>query len=140
MKKLQRMGALAGLIVTGVAMYAGTQLIASHYLEAGSEKVNKNKTICDYKGQEHVIKVHDNTLDPMHTDAKRCDSLTVVNADKQIRIMAFGVHEKHITYDGISEKNLDSGQQFTVTLNKTGTFKVHDHLQEEVGGTFTVKP
>lgn len=140
MKKLQRTAVLAGLVATGVVMYAGTQLIASQYLRADSEKVNNNQTMCTSKGQSHVIKVQNNTLDPLHTEAQRCDTLTVINADSKLRVMAFGVHEKHITYDGITEQGLDSGQQFTVTLNKTGTFKIHDHLQEEVGGTFTVKP
>ena len=87
----------------------------------------------------HTIVVKDDRADPVRLEMNRCDTLTVTNLDDVSREMAFGVHEKHLAYDGITEKVLNKGESFTVTLVQTGDFKVHDHEHDEVGATFLVK-
>ena len=87
----------------------------------------------------HEITIKNNKAEPEHVSANRCEVLKVTNLDTAGRLMAFGVHDKHMSYDGISEKALSKGQSFTVTLIQTGNFLVHDHDDEEVGSTFEVK-
>lgn len=67
-----------------------------------------------------------------------CDTLTFTNKDAIAREIAFGPHEHHVPYDGVAERVLNKNQSFTVTLNQTGNFRWHDHLHDEVEGTFAV--
>lgn len=76
---------------------------------------------------------------PSHVDAKRCDILTIANKDPKIREIAFGEHEQHIEYNGVTENEIDSSQSFSVVLSELGTYHVHDHYDESVSATFTVK-
>ena len=89
-------------------------------------------------GPVHVVTIQGGQVNPAHTDAKLCESLTIKNLDKQSRLMAFGPHEEHVPYNGIAERLLGQGESFTVTLNQAGSFRFHDHLDDEAQGTFSV--
>jgi hypothetical protein len=54
------------------------------------------------------------------------------------REIGFGVHDKHVAYDGISERILNQDESFTITLDKTGRYHWHDHFHDEVEGYFSV--
>lgn len=88
---------------------------------------------------EYVVTIQNGELNINNIQAKPCDVLTIVNADDQLRLMAFGIHEKHQTYGGVTEETLKPGEQMSVTLEQTGTYTFHDHLHDEVKGTFTVQ-
>lgn len=44
--------------------------------------------------------------------------LTIVNAGDRVRKMAFGIHDHHQSYNGVTEKLLKQGEQLTITLNQ----------------------
>ena len=138
MKKLTGVGIVVGLAVTGMGISAGVGYLTENYLKNEPKKTPVTVSDCKQKGKNHLITLQDDQMLPKHTEAKLCDTLTVVNRDPRVRLMAFGVHSRHIHYDGVSEKELETEQSFSVTLNQTGTYKVHDHLQDEVQGNFTV--
>lgn len=93
---------------------------------------------CTKTGRDHLVVIKNNQAVPQHTAGNACDRLTITNDDDKIRLMAFGAHDHHRPYDGTTEKVLDKGQSLSVTLDQTGTFKFHDHLDDTVQGTFTV--
>ncbi|HKR81512.1 MAG TPA: hypothetical protein VJR27_00760 [Candidatus Saccharimonadales bacterium] len=93
---------------------------------------------CQSQGAQHMVVIQDGQVTPAHTEAKLCDTLTITNNDNVGRVMAFGVHEQHQPYDGVTEQMLHQGDSFTVTLNRSGTYTFHDHLHDEVIGDFTV--
>lgn len=86
----------------------------------------------------HGVTIQNGQPMPARTKARRCDILTVTNQDPRLRLIAFGPHERHISYDGISEKLLAQGQSLTITLISTGTYTFHDHLDDGAQGSFTV--
>jgi len=86
----------------------------------------------------HYVVFENNKVTPEHTAAKLCDTLTITNKDPRLRLAAFGPHEHHISYDGVSEKVLNQGQNLTVTLIKAGNFTFHDHINDALRGSFTV--
>lgn len=88
----------------------------------------------------HKVLIRDDKVIPSHTTGSLCGTLTIVNLDSEVRLLAFGVHDKHQPYDGIGEKVLRRGQSLTVTLVQAGNFRFHDHIHDEVQGTFTVTP
>jgi hypothetical protein len=93
---------------------------------------------CSVHGTVHTITISGQTMVPDHINGKLCDQLNVINGDDELRLIAFGPHERHVAYDGIAEHALDAHQSFTVTLVQTGTFLIHDHIHDEVHGSFTV--
>lgn len=128
------------LIMLSVLVVALTSRLSSKYLP--SQKKSSNvlpATVgCNHSQTTHIVIIQDNTTSPEHIEALLCDKLTITNNDDKLRYIAFGVHNEHITYDGITEKNLKKGESFTVTLNQSGSYIFHDHNQEEVEATFTV--
>ncbi len=86
----------------------------------------------------HKVIIRNDVVTPSKTMAPICDTLTITNLDDRRRLVAFGPHEAHVPYDGITERLLDQGQSLTVTLVQVGSFRFHDHIQDEVQGTFVV--
>lgn len=86
----------------------------------------------------HLVSIRNDTATPQHTQAKLCDALTITNSDNRLLLIAFGPHEHHQPYDGVTERMLTNNQSLTITLNKAGTYTFHDHLQDKVKGVFTV--
>jgi plastocyanin len=135
MKKLKTAGFIIGLL----AIAAGTLYVTFAYSGKFLDKSKPTDTVdCQNKKTNHTVTIQNNTMDPAHTDAALCDTLTITNNDDSLRLIAFGEHDSHIAYDGVSEKTLKKGESFTITLNKPGTVIFHDHNQDEVEGDFTV--
>jgi hypothetical protein len=86
----------------------------------------------------HKVVIRDDKVIPQHTVADRCDTLTITNLDTRDRIIAFGEHDHHTAYDGVTERYVPQDGKVTVTLIQPGNFRFHDHVQDEVEGTFTV--
>lgn len=129
--------AVTGFVVVGAGIVTATLYLSNHYLD--NSQTSKSKVdSCPNKGTEHLVVVQNNAANPTHTDAKLCDTLTITNKDDKVRLMAFGEHENHQPYDGVTEKELSQDQSLTVTLNQAGTFQFHDHIGDIVQGSFTV--
>ena len=94
---------------------------------------------CQPGTTNHLVTIAGSNVMPAHVSAGKCDTMTIANQDDTRRLMAFGVHASHAPYDGIEERYLVKGQSMTVTLDQTGEFLFHDHLHDEVQGTFTVQ-
>jgi hypothetical protein len=123
---------LCAVAILGMAVF----MIAQNTLHADTPQA---VTACSTTGTTYTVYITNAQLSINDIHAKRCDTLTITNNDATLRIMAFGVHDKHLTYDGVTEKTLAQGQSLSVTLNQTGTFTFHDHLNDAVKGTFVVE-
>ncbi|MEK7059583.1 MAG: hypothetical protein AAB971_02400 [Patescibacteria group bacterium] len=137
------------LVLLGGGIYLATHYVADHYLsnrpkttdlrisrEVDSKDATKVK--CRSQGQAHVVEIRNNTASPALTQASRCDSLTVINTDNRLRLIAFGEHEHHQAYDNTTEKTLRQSQKLTIVLDQTGTYVFHDHYQSSVESEFVV--
>jgi plastocyanin len=126
---------LIALLLLGLGVYLATSALADNYL---TKRQSTGSLACSGAHPTYGVTIRKNTVRPAHVTARRCDKLTITNYDDVLREMAFGDHEHHQLYDGIFEQNLALNQSFTITLNKTGTYRFHDHFQDSVSGTFTV--
>jgi len=86
----------------------------------------------------YTIAIYDGVASPASVSAQQCDILTITNQDPTPRLIAFGPHDSHIIYDGVTEKELTLNQSLTITLVQTGSFLVHDHAHEVVKANFVV--
>lgn len=102
-------------------------------------QIENSRRRCEGKHQAtHEMRIDENTVSPASIQAQRCDTLVITNLDTETRLIAFGQHEKHISYNGVSETLLRKGQSITLTLGHSGEYLFHDHHNEHVKGTFTV--
>lgn len=125
------------IILVAIGGIAGiTHNLADRYL---AQATAQDTPTCVREGKEHKVTIRRGQVEPAHTAAKLCDKLIITNTDDQLRLLAFGDHYNHQAYDGVIEKVLQKNQNLIVTLNKTGTYRFHDHLDATVQGTFTVE-
>ncbi len=128
-----------GLWVAGaVALMAATIFGAIWISHIESDKAASAFPKCVGRHAVHEVNIENNKMVPQHTDAKRCDTLVITNLDDTQRVIAFGLHEHHVAYDGVSERYLSYKGTFDVTLVQPGNFLFHDHDNADVKGTFTV--
>ncbi len=113
-------------------------LVLTVVLSRQTNASSMSQNNCGKSGQTYLIKIKDNHVSPENSYAKKCDKLTFINSDKVSRLIAFGPHEEHQAYDGISEKILKYNQSFSINLNQTGLYHFHDHLDDSVSGYFSV--
>jgi hypothetical protein len=118
-------------IILAVGIGVGVTLFASSYLSL-------QNTDCRVKGTEHTVVIKNGEVTPSHTEGHACDTLTITNTDDVSRLMAFGRHDKHVAYDGVSQRYLSKDQSIQVTMVSLGEYLFHDHEDDDVFGTFTV--
>ncbi len=107
--------------------------------DEGIYQVDGQKTgACEGQHANHQVIIKDGLVNPVHSQAQLCDTLTFLNEDSYTRDMAFGEHPQHGTYAGESELIVKKGQNKTITLSESGTYKFHDHFHEETAGTMTI--
>ena len=124
------------IIFAGVGVaYASTWALTNYF---DNQYVSLNDG-CRPNQKNHEIVIKDEIANPSTVTATRCETLTIKNLDNVDRLMAFGVHDRHLAYNGVTEKMIAKGQSFTVVLVQTGNFLVHDHDDEDVGATFSVE-
>lgn len=123
---------LFSLLIISLVLIA---FIAVNAIALTPRPADKN---CQDTGKSYTMVIKNDAVSPPRIDARQCDRLTIRN-DDDYRLIAFGPHEEHVTYDGITERALQKNRSFTITLVKTGVFRFHDHEQDEVAGTFSVR-
>jgi len=95
---------------------------------------------CQAIGANHKVTIGDGIVNPLHTRASLCDTLTFISQDNTLHEITFGPHPRHDTYAGEDELPLRKGRGNTITLNQLGTYQFHDHLHPELSGEFAVSP
>jgi hypothetical protein len=136
MSHKKKIGIVLLVIILGTAATYGSIVGVNAYVDNQYAQLHQG---CSAHHTSHVVTVENSVVTPDHTVAAKCDTLTIKNLDNVDRMMAFGVHEMHTAYDGVEEHELMANQEFTVTLIQTGSFKFHDHMHDEVAGTFQVQ-
>lgn len=138
MKTAKSLMLMLAFLVGSVAAAWGIAALAGDYFKSPADI--SAPVQCSGKHPNHIVVIGNDKATPWHTYAPRCDTMTIKNEDNEIRLIAFGPHEHHIPYDGVTEKVLGPKQSLTITLNAAGTHHFHDHIHDEVTGEFTVSP
>lgn len=98
----------------------------------------ENTGACQGQHANHKIVIKNGQVNPLHTLASKCDTLTFINEDNGTRELTFGTHPEHNAYAGEASLQLRKGRNKSITLSEPGKYKFHDHLQAVVAGEFTV--
>ncbi len=128
------------LILCSFLLFVVLVIFGTFWIGKNATKHEKAEVVeCSQQGFEHIVEIKDSKVTPQYLDGRVCDKLTIINRDDKLRIIAFGLHDSHIYYDGITEKVLRKDQNLSVTLNQPGAYLFHDHIQDEVQGQFNVQ-
>lgn len=124
------------MIAAAVVIVFSSRAIASWYLA----RIGSGGSLtCSRPGASHFVFIRNGNAQPAVTTGVLCDTLTIINQDPKLRLIAFGPHDRHIAYDGVTEQDLAENQSMSVTLDKVGTYTFHDHIDDSSVGTFTVR-
>lgn len=93
---------------------------------------------CKVSYKNHQVVIKNGIVTPNYVVAGKCDSLTFINEDDEVREIGFGGHPRHDGYAGQDDLLVYNGRPKTITLNQTGSYIFHDHLDPTVEGSFTV--
>jgi hypothetical protein len=118
-------------LVLGIAL---TLVIASIY---GSTKDTKS-TNCEPRGKEHSLTLHADDFSKNKLTMQKCDSVKITNYDNLDYRLAFGVHDRHVTYPGFQEQILRPTKSLRFEAVKAGTYLMHDHLRDQATIQFTI--
>lgn len=123
---------LVGVLVAG-GMVATVVGLSQKALQANAGPCG------NHQGAQLQAVIKQDRVMPASLQASLCDRLTITNNDHRTREIAFGQHEHHEAYDGVTEKILNQGQSMTILLNQIGNFRFHDHDDDTVQATFVVR-
>lgn len=129
-----RIGAACALLAAVVVL---TGYLSTNYLSGVQTSRDRP---CTTAGASHTMTIKNGGVVPAHIDAKKCDTLTIINLDESRRLVAFGQHDHHVSYDNVTVRLLAKNQSLQLTLAQVGTYRFHDHYQDSAAGTFTVRP
>lgn len=116
-----------------------TEVTKNRAEKEGIYQVGGNKTgACQAIGADHKITIGNGDVSPDYMTANLCDTLTFISQDDVLHEITFGSHPNHRTYSGEGELSLRKGRNKTITLNQSGEYKFHDHLNPNLTGDFTV--
>jgi plastocyanin len=138
-KLLAPLGIIIAAIILGGGVYLAVRHFSGNYLASDSATKVHPVVSCTGQHDSHTVTIKNNNMNPVDVQGALCDTLTITNADDITREMAFGPHEHHVAYDGVTEKTLTKDQSLTVTLDQAGTYLFHDHLHDELAGEVIVK-
>lgn len=139
---------MASLVVVGGSVFIMNQLYRNMRPLEQVKKIANDENIyqvgdkktgaCLQHGGNHQVVIRNNKVLPQHTSANKCDTLSFINEDDEVRAISFGQYQKHETYAGENSVMLKPGRSKTITLSEHGTHQFHDHFQHETAGVFTV--
>jgi cytochrome o ubiquinol oxidase operon protein cyoD len=93
---------------------------------------------CQGQYNKRKIVIRNGQVNPSHTLASKCDTLTFINEDKMSRKIAFGTYPGHQAYAGQTDLSLPKGYSQTITLSESGNYEFYDQLHPEASGDFRV--
>lgn len=95
---------------------------------------------CQGNNANHTIVFSGSAVSPRHTEASRCDTLTIVIGDGIARTVDFGTPDTPKSYGGHDSTSVRADRHKIITLNEAGSFSLYDRDNHETTATFTVKP
>ena len=85
------------------------------------------------------INIENGAFSPNNITAKVCDKLIFINKEDTLHEPATGPHPTHTSYPGFdAKKPLGKGERYEFTLNRTGSYTFHDHLNAQISGSITI--
>lgn len=99
--------------------------------------VSGNQPECRVTGMTIPVAIT-GVSNPAIISAKRCDILIFSNGSSKHVDIAFGPHEEHYPYPGLTSDPLKPGQSSSLVLTKTGSYPIHEHITDVLIARITI--
>ena len=142
--------ATAGIIVltVGAALFIMNNLYRNMSPDEVTQKLAQNEAIaqiggeatgaCKTNEENHRVTISNGVITPSYTEAKRCDTLTILNDDNISYDMVFGSYPIRRSYGGEDNVSVRKGKAETITLNQIGMHGFYDDKNPDVSGSINV--
>ncbi len=142
--------ATAGVIIItiGASLFIMDNLYRTMSPQEMTQKLAQQEGIAQVGGKEtgacgqlrdnHVVTIANDTVYPIRTEAKLCDTLTFVNKDGDDRDLLFASYFGPESYGGEDKVHVRSGRPEVITLNQEGDFSYFDERNPDITGYFIV--
>jgi hypothetical protein len=118
---------LIGLDIAVVVVAIGLVVGGLRHSSRSSAATND----CTTTGRTVTLRLQADSFGQDRLQLRQCDILTVVDGDSASYQLAFGAHEKHISYPGYYSQALGPGEQTRIALRQSGSFEFHDHFRDK---------
>ncbi len=108
------------------------------FIHTASPIDKKNIIACKAIGQTHSVIITNSGFNPQILKAQACDKVIFINRGNVYHQVAFGDHPTHLIYPGFNERAMPVGDKNEVILTALGTYKIHDHIYEELEGSLII--
>lgn len=93
---------------------------------------------CNVNNKSYIVSIKDLEIMPLFVQAKRCDTLTLINDGEHTLSIRFGTPEEEVSYGGQYEITVRPDRPETITLNEVGEFTYYNFFDPSVIGHFIV--
>lgn len=100
----------------------------------------KSTGACQGNNANHTVIIKDARITEQTIEARRCDTLTIVNEDGTNREFMFSTNGLAASYGGVYDVAVRADRYKVITLNELGTFNFYDSTDNGIAGTFIVTP
>ena len=149
-------------VIIGVLIVLAVVLVAIFALNTSDEQADEGSTSDENSGgsllvpvpgeegegveetsvnQEFTVEVTSSGFNPGTLEINQGDKVTWTNKGSVEGWPASAVHPTHTVYPGFDAKRgLKTGESYSFTFDKVGSWGYHDHLNPSTKGTVIVKP
>lgn len=125
---------VAVLIIGGVALS-----LASRNKNSQATSGTNNFTAATAQAQGSVVTYDGSSFSPAQITLKAGQTLTFKNTASMAVVVDSNPHPVHTDDPELNVGSIAAGQSQTVTLNKTGSFGIHNHINPAQQGQVTIQ-
>lgn len=133
-KKIIIGGGVVLLVLAVVLVWVFKNIVT----KSPEQAVAADRVTCASSKEAKTITIDMEGFHPEKMTLHACDILTFQNTDTKYHQPAFGAHPKHLIYPGYPDEPLKPGTSRSVILTAIGTFKIHDHIYDELEGELDI--
>jgi plastocyanin len=110
-----------------------------HFFLHTPQYVQKNQIVaCSKSLHTYEVDISESGFSPTVFTLPVCSTITFKNTGTKFHQVAFGDHPTHLLYPFYVEQVLSPNKKISLLLTAFGTYKIHDHLHEELEGELII--
>lgn len=118
---------------------APTEVTQTTQTSTSTESANQPATSGAMVEEKNLVTISSSVFSPKSITIKIGESVTWVNEDSQNHTVNSTPHPTHTDYPSLNLGVIQPGKQKSLTFDKAGIYKYHDHLNPSLAGSVTVE-
>jgi len=102
-------------------------------------QTTKDATTCAGTARTHKLQLENGQFSQPQLTVARCDTVTIMNSDKQAYLLNFGDYDRHQDYPGFTPQVQVQHEAVAFTALQKGKYELHDHIGNNAHLALTVE-